>query len=300
VWAARRGRARTLAQTFDHLLSILSFDAPYFEEHGLAVTNVGNPHLMRPLGDADPARLRAHLSLQPDDPILLILPGSRPGEIQRLMPPFGAAAAELKQGRPRLQLVLAAAPTVADAIKVQAATWPYPPHVIEGDALKVDAMAAATVALACSGTVTTELAIAGAPMVVAYKLSPISAFLIRMVIKTRFITLFNIAAGRAVAPELIQEHCTGPELAAALAARLDDEALRLRQIEDQTAALALLGPRDGPDPSERAAEAVIALMDKSRAADVEGHSLKLGLGFRSEGESRRRRWQRSVRSLCSK
>jgi lipid-A-disaccharide synthase len=158
-------------------------------------------------------------------------------------------------------LVLAAAPTVLDAIKTQAATWAYPPHIIEGDELKADAMVAAKLALACSGTVTTELAIAGCPMVVAYKVSALTALLIRMVIKTRFVTLFNIAADRAIAPELIQDGCTGPNLAKALAARLDDEAVRLRQIEEQTAALALMGPRDGPDPSERAADAVVGLME---------------------------------------
>jgi lipid-A-disaccharide synthase len=264
VWAARPGRAKTLAKTFDHLLSILSFDAPYFEQHGLPVTKVGNPHLRRSFDGADPERLRQTLGLTPGDPILLILPGSRPGEIARLTPPFGEAAALLKQDRPKLQLVLAAAPTVIDAIKAQAATWTCPPHVIEDETLKIDAMAAATAALACSGTVTTELAIAGCPMVVAYKVSPLSAFLIRLVIKTRFITLFNIAADRAVAPELIQDDCTGPRLAKALTALLDDDQARLRQIAEQTAALALMGPREGPNPSEKAAEAVISLM-KARA-----------------------------------
>ncbi|HUO22726.1 MAG TPA: lipid-A-disaccharide synthase, partial [Caulobacteraceae bacterium] len=244
---------------------ILSFDAPYFEAHGLAVTKVGNPHLRRDFEGADPARLRAHLGLDLADPILLILPGSRPGEVARLMAPFGEAAALLKHDRPNLQLVLVAAPTVAEAVRAQAAGWAYAPHIIEGEALKADAMRAATLALACSGTVTTELALAGCPMVVAYKLSPLSAFLIRMVIKTRFITLFNIAAGRAVAPELIQDDCTGPRLAQALAERLDNEPLRLAQIAEQTAALALMGPRDGPDPSEKAAEAVIGLMDRAKA-----------------------------------
>ena len=265
VWAARPGRAKTLAKTFDHLLSILSFDAPYFERAGLPVTKVGNPHLMRSFEGADAERARERIGAGPDDPILLVLPGSRPSEVQRLMPPFGEAAALLKASRPGLRIALVVAPNVAETVKAEAAKWPAAPHFIEGEAAKHDAMKAAAVALACSGTVTTELALAGCPMVVAYKVSALSAVLIRLVIKTRFITLFNIASGRAIAPELIQGRCTGPALAEALAARLDDPHLRARQAAEQTAALALMGPRDGPDPSERAAEAVLDLIRQRRS-----------------------------------
>ncbi len=266
VWAARPGRAKTLARTFDHLLSILAFDAPFFEREGLVVTKVGHPALAF-TPDAHPERTRHRLGADKDDQILLILPGSRPGEIARMMPPFGEAAALLKQTRPALQIVVAAAPGVAEAVKAEAAKWPHLPHVLEGESLKQDAVRAATVALACSGTVTTELAVAHCPMVVAYKVSALSAFLIRRMIKTRYITLLNIAADRSVAPEFIQEQCTGPALAGALAARLDSAPLRAEQIAAQTAALALLGPRDGPDPGQRAAEAVLGLL-KARGLDT--------------------------------
>lgn len=266
VWAARPGRARTLAQTFDHLLSILAFDAPFFEREGLPVTKVGHPALVG-TPPADPERVLIHIGADKNDQILLVLPGSRPSEIERLMPPFGQAAALLKQTRPRLRIVLAAAPSVAEAVRTQAAKWPDPPYLLEGERLKQDAMRAATVALACSGTVTTELAMAGCPMVVAYRVSPISAFLIRRMIKTRYITLLNIAADRAVVPELIQDRCTAQALAEALAERLDDAGLRARQIEEQNAALDLLGPRGDGDPSQRAADAVIDLL-KTRGASV--------------------------------
>jgi lipid-A-disaccharide synthase len=122
------------------------------------------------------------------------------------------------------------------------------------------------VALACSGTVTTELALAGCPFVVAYRISGLTYALLKIFIKTRWITLINIAAGREIAPELIQGRCTGPELARALAERIDDEALRRRQIADQSEALAKLGPVGGADPSERAADAVIAIVE-GRAPD---------------------------------
>ena len=265
VWAARPGRAKTLARTFDHLLSILAFDAPFFEREGLAVTKVGHPALTA-TPDAHAERARQRIGADKDDQILLVLPGSRPSEIERLMPPFGQAAALLKQTRPGLQIVLAVAPSVADAVRAQAALWPDPPHLLEGEGLKQDAMRAATVALACSGTVTTELAMAGCPMVVAYRVSRISAFLIKRMIRTRYITLLNIAAHKAVVPELIQDDCTGEALAKAVAERLDDARLRAGQIAEQTAALDLLGPREG-DPAQRAADAVIDLL-KARGVTV--------------------------------
>jgi lipid-A-disaccharide synthase len=122
-------------------------------------------------------------------------------------------------------------------------------------------MRGATLALACSGTVSTELAMAGCPMVIAYRVSGLTYVLLKLAIKTRWITLINIASARGIVPEFIQDRCNGPELAAALAARLDDEALRRRQIAEQTEALARLGPLGGPDPSERAADAVIAIVE---------------------------------------
>jgi lipid-A-disaccharide synthase len=130
--------------------------------------------------------------------------------------------------------------------------------VVEGEGAKLDAMKAATVALACSGTVTTELALAGAPMVVGYRLGRLTHALLKRLIRTPYITLFNIAAQAFVAPELVQDECTGPALAREVAARLDDPALRDHQVAAQNAALDKMG-RGGPDPSEAAADAVLRI-----------------------------------------
>ncbi len=261
VWASRPKRARILAKTVDHLLSILAFDAPYFEQAGLKVTPVGNPTLAKDFSGADRHWLREALGAPAQDPILLVLPGSRRSEITRLMGPFGDAVARLKADHPRLHVVLALAESVAAQTRAAAEAWPVKPYMVEGEASRIDAMCGATVALACSGTVSTELALAGCPMVVAYRVSPLTYALLKFAIRTPWVTLINIAARRFIAPELIQGRCNGPELARALAARLYDEALRLRQIADQTEALGKLGPRDGPDPSERAADAVIAIIE---------------------------------------
>ncbi len=253
VWATRPGRAKTLAATVDHLLSIHVFDAPYFEAEGLPVTFVGNSALTLDFSQADGGRLRAQLGIAPQAPVLLVLPGSRPGEISRVLPPFADAVAILKAARPDLEVVIPAAPTVASTVKEQASGWA---HVVEGESAKLDAMKAATVALACSGTVTTELALAGVPIVVGYRLGALTHAILKRLIRTPYITLFNIAAKDFVAPELVQDDCNGPALAREIALRLDDPALRERQAAAQTAALQKMG-RGGPDPSDVAAEAVL-------------------------------------------
>jgi lipid-A-disaccharide synthase len=259
VWATRPGRARTLARTVDHLLSIHAFDARYFEAEGLPVTFVGNSALSLDFSGADAGRLRAEIGAGADDPILLVLPGSRPSEIERVMPPFEAAVAELKAGRPELHVVVPAAPTVADLVKARVAGWPLQANVVEGEGPKLDAMKAATVALACSGTVTTQLALAGVPMVVAYRVGAMTYAILKPLVRTPYATLFNIAAGSAVAPELIQHDCNGPALAAEVARRLDDPALRAAQVQAQYAALDKMG-RGGADPDEVAAEAVLRMV----------------------------------------
>lgn len=264
VWASRPGRAAVLAKTVDHLLSIHTFDAPFFERVGLPTTFVGNSTLSLDLNDADPMALRRRLAISPEAPVLIVLPGSRRSEIERVMPPFEDAVALLKAARPDLQVIVPAASTVADIVKARVAGWPYRAHVVEGEADRHSAMKAATVALACSGTVTTELALAGAPMVVGYRLGPVTYAILKRLIRTDYVTLFNIAAQAFVAPELIQEDCNGPALAREVALRLDDPALRQAQVDAQDVALDKMG-RGGPDPSEAAALAVLKILGRSEA-----------------------------------
>jgi lipid-A-disaccharide synthase len=258
VWASRPGRARTAARWFDLLLAIHAFDAPAFEREGLRTVFVGDSTLALDFSAAQPERLRREIGAGPDEPVLLVLPGSRPSEIERVMPAFEDAVHRLKAERGGLHVVVPAAPTVADLVKARVAGWPHRAHVVEGEAAKRDAMKAGTVALACSGTVTTELALAGCPMVVAYRLAPVTYAILKRLIRTKYVTLFNIAAQDFVAPEMIQADCNGEALAAEVAKRLDDADLRRRQVERQHAALLRMG-RGGPDPNEAAAEAVLGV-----------------------------------------
>ena len=267
VWASRPGRAKTLARSVDHLLAIHSFDAPYFEPEGLPTTFVGNATLARDFSTADPQRLRAQLGVSAEAPLLLVLPGSRPAEIARVMPSFEDAVARLRAAWPGLEVVVAAAASVAEAVRARMAAWAPGAHLVEGDQARYDAMKAATVALACSGTVTTELALAGCPMVVGYRIGKVTYTLLKPLIRTPYASLINIAAKAEIAPEFIQGRCTGPLLAAAVGARLDDAALRRRQIDQQNAALEVMG-RGMPDPSQTAAEVIANFLE--RRAEIGG------------------------------
>ena len=255
VWATRPGRARTLARTVDHLLALHAFDAPYFEREGLATTVVGNPALERDFSAADGPALRARMGIAPDAPLLLVLLGSRTGEIERLSQPFGDAARRLKDSIPNLAIVVAAAETVETNVRAAVARWPVPVTVTTGEPDRLSAMVTATAALACSGTVTTELALAGCPFVVGYKVDPLTYQIAKRLLRTRWITLINVAAGEEVAPEFLQDACVGERLAETLAPWLTDENRRIAQSLGQDAALRKM--RGETVSAKSAADAVI-------------------------------------------
>ena len=265
VWASRPGRAKTLAAAVDHLLAINKMDLPWFENAGLATTFVGNPSFGIDFSKADGARFRTSIDAVADDPVLLLLPGSRPGEVERLTPCFEQAVELLREGRPKLKTAVVIADTVRDQVMGRIAGWPFRVYPVEGEMQKLDAMKGATVSLACSGTVSTELALAGSPMVIAYRLGELTYWLAKKVVTVRFGTLFNIAADEAIAPEFIQDDCTGANLARAVAERLDDPKLRADQVARQFAALEQMG-RGAGDPSELAADALLAFLNARAGA----------------------------------
>ena len=271
VWATRPGRARTLARTVDALLTLHGFDAPYFEPEGLATTFVGNPALTRDFSAADGLRLRARLGIAADAPMLLVLPGSRSGEIRRMTPPFAEASDLLRRRRPDLQIVVAAAETVEDEVRAGFARWAAGAKLITGERDRLSAMRTATAALACSGTVTTELAMAGCPFVVGYRLDPFTYEIVRRLIRTRYITLVNVAAEDEVAVEFIQGDCRGAALAASLQGLFDDRARARRQVDRQNAALAVM--RGGVDnPTEAAGKAVMDVVRGGATVQLAGRA----------------------------
>lgn len=192
-----------------------------------------------------------------DAKLLLVLPGSRPSEISRMTPVYEATIRKLKTADPALEVAVVAAGTVAQDVASRIASWPFRVHMVD-EAEKYDAMRAATVALATSGTVSTEGS-AGAPMVIAYKIDGLSYQLMKRMVTAKHIILFNIAADDRIAPEFIQNEATPAILAAAVGRLLADPALVAEQARRQTTALELMG-RGGPDPSQLAADAVLRVI----------------------------------------
>ena len=265
VWASRPGRARTLAGAVDHLLALYGFDAPWFEREGLATTVVGSSALHIDMTQADGQAFRARRGIAADTKLLLVLPGSRPSEISRMTPVYEEAVRKLKAMDPALEIAVVAAGTVAGDVAGRVAAWPFRVHLVdEGE--KYDAMRAADVALATSGTVSTELALAGAPMVIAYRIDGLSYQLMKRMVTAKHITLFNVAADDQIAPEYIQHDATPALLASAVGRLLSDPVLAQTQAERQTAALDLMG-RGGSDPSELAADAVLRVIAAKAASE---------------------------------
>lgn len=258
VWASRPGRAKTLAQSVDHLLALYAFDAPWFEREGLETTVVGSQALHVDMSAADPAAFRARRGIAPDADLLLVLPGSRPSEIKLMTPVYEGAVAQLKRANPALEVAVVTAGTVAEDVTGRIAAWPSRVHLVS-EAEKYDAMKAATVALATSGTVSTELALAGAPMVIGYRFQPLSYAIMKPFFTGKYATLFNHAADEEITRELIQKDATPEKVAAEVGRLLSDPEARRVQAERQTAALDLMG-RNAPDPSSLAADAVLRVI----------------------------------------
>jgi lipid-A-disaccharide synthase len=264
VWAWRAGRARRMARWYDHLLVLLPFEPPYFTTVGLSCAYVGHPVVESGADRGDGRRFRAQHGIPPDASLLAVLPGSRRGEIGRLLPVFGAAVARLAAARPGLRVAVPTVDTVAEMVAAGVRDWPAPTLVLRGQAAKYDAFAASDAALAASGTVALELAMAKLPAVVAYRVNALTHGVVRRIVRVRYIHLLNLILGRMAVPELIQRDCTPERLADAVARLLDDQEARAAQVADTQAALREIG-LGTLSPSRRAAEEVLAVIARRGA-----------------------------------
>lgn len=259
VWAWRPGRAREVARFLDRLLALLPFEPPYFEREGLACTFVGHPVVECGADRGDGPGFRARHGLAADVPLLCVLPGSRRGETARLLPIFAETVARLGDRHPGLTAVVPVIGAVGDAVAEAVAGWPVPAIVVRDKAEKYDAFATATAALAASGTVALELALAGTPTVIAYRVSPLTAWLARRLVRVSYACLVNLVLDRPVIPELLQDDCRPERLVAALDDLLGDRTARQTQAEAGRDALVRLG-YGGPSPGARAAAAVLEVI----------------------------------------
>ena len=256
VWAWRPGRAKKIAAFLDHLLVLLPFEPPYFTRESLGCTFVGHPIVEGSIGHGDAERFREKHNIPKGASLLAVLPGSRRGELARLMPVFAATIERLKQKHPALRVVIPAAPGFADAIREQTRAWPVPVTITEDDQDKYDAFAAARASLACSGTVALELAMTRLPSVIAYKISPLTYAAFRRFIRIKYVNLVNLMHDKLVVPEFIQQNCTPDNLAQACDELLTNESARHEQITGLAAVAGWLGQGQFI-PSDRAAETVL-------------------------------------------
>ncbi|MBI1366404.1 MAG: lipid-A-disaccharide synthase [Alphaproteobacteria bacterium] len=264
IWASRPRRVETVRRLFDGVLCLLPFEPSLFERAQVRAVFVGNPNFQRAWrerGDANRFRQSHDLG---DAPLLVVAPGSRATELKRHRRPFGGAVRLLAERLEGLRVAVVVPPHLRAAAERATRKWPGAPIIVTGEE-KADAFAAANAALAKSGTVTTEIAINGTAMVVAYKTDAISAFWARRIMTTPFVSILNVAAQEEIIPELLQERCRAELLAGALWPLLADEEARLDQLEAFPKLLAYLGV-DAGNAASLAADKLLEWMNAPRGA----------------------------------
>ena len=241
------------------VLALLHFEPPYFEEHGLPCDFVGHPVLQSGADSGSAVRFRQKYNISPDRRLLGILPGSRDGEVRRHLPVIQRSL-ELSQIKwEQTDLVVPLADDVSETVRDNMGKWDFNVHFVPG-ADKYDAFAALDSALAASGTVALELALANVPFITIYKMAPLSNYLARRLVRLKYVNLINILLDKQVVPELLLESCKAELIAPALEDVWTKKDVREQQIFDFREALKLLGAGHEP-PGVRAAKAVLDLLD---------------------------------------
>lgn len=264
VWAWRPGRANKMAKVIDHVLALLPFEPPYMENAGMECDFVGHPVASEPIATKDEiARFRADHDLG-NAPILLALPGSRRGEVDRLAPIFGDAIALYLKDRPDMRVVVPSVAHVAETVKAHVKNWPGSPVVVdpsgkspqESEIQKRAAFAASRIALAASGTVSLELAAQSTPMVIAYKLTWLTQKIAERMVKLDTVTLVNLVSETRTVPECLLDDCMPETICAALTSVTESSGA---QEQAMATTMERLG-RGGEAPGLRAARAVLERM----------------------------------------
>jgi lipid-A-disaccharide synthase len=255
VWAWRPGRACAMRTYVDHVLALLPFEpTAHARLGGPRCTYVGHPLVeraatLRPNDDEACQRAAS-------PPVVLVLPGSRNTEITRLLGIFGMATTQIAASRGRVELILPTVPHLLERVRKETANWTLRPRIIVEAQQKAEAFRKARAALAASGTVTLELAVAGVPTVVAYKASLIEEAIVRPLIRVPTIVLANLVLGENVMPEYLQRQATPDRLAAALLPLIADTPERRKQLNAFARLDAIMGIGTTV-PSEKAASVVL-------------------------------------------
>jgi lipid-A-disaccharide synthase len=260
VWAWRASRAARMTRDLDHLLALLPFEPAYFEQHGLACSFVGHPIVEEAGERRDGPRFRRRYGVADEAPLLCLLPGSRRQEIAHHLPVLKDAVALLWQQVPRLRVVLPTLAHLTAQVRREVDGWSVPVLVLEDREERFEAYAASTLAIAASGTVSLEVALAGVPLITIYKTGPLTGWLARRLITVPHVNLVNLILSRPAVPELLQEDCRPERIAASAVRLMTDEQLRREQQAALAEAVAQLGGAGEPPPSHRAAARILEIL----------------------------------------
>lgn len=263
VWAWRPKRAAKVARFLDHMMCLFPFEPPYFEKEGLAATFVGHSVIESDAVNANGALYRKEMKIDPDIPLLAVLPGSRVGEVTRHLPIFRKTVDQLLTLIPDLQVLTVTTGNVAGIVKTELEQWAVPTHIVETSAQKYNAMAAADVALAASGTIALELGVVGTPAVIGYQMNALTVFLGKRLVTAKYASLINILLDKEVMPEHLIDQCTPDNLASSLKPLLLDETARAEQAGQLNKAIQMLGVGGQMTPSQKAAATVLGTLDLS-------------------------------------
>jgi lipid-A-disaccharide synthase len=265
IWAWRPGRIAQIKKCVDLMLVLFRFEAAWYERAGVPCRWVGHPLLDDPAPDAEHDAFARRHRLDADQAVLGVLPGSRAQEVARLLPTMLDAAQLLRASGAVHRVLIAAAPSVdaavVDAAVSRAGDLASAVTVVRGEAPAV--LHASRAAIVASGTATLQAAVVGTPLIMAYRVSPLTAWIGRRLITSPHLALVNVVAGRRVVPELVQDDLTAERLAAAVTPLLADGRaadLMRRELAEVRSSLG------APGASGRAADAVLALLAERRAA----------------------------------
>ncbi len=261
VWAYKAHRAQKVAAIMDCQLTLLPFEPPYFIKEGMRAEFVGHEISWWWKEKGDGAAFRKRYKIDEATPLLAVFPGSRLGEITRLLPIYRDAVKLLHAKIPALEVVLQVPPALATETIRLTADWTVPHFVISDPTEKKDLFAGVTAALAKSGTIGLECALAGLPSITTYKANAITAAFVRRLLKTPFVNLANVLLGREIIPELLQENCTPENIALALTPLLSDENARDVQKQFLRVIPSMLGADQSLSPSDKAASIILGYLN---------------------------------------
>ena len=254
VWAWKPKRIHRCKKHFDGLLALLPFEPKHFEPVNLPCHYVGHSVVEGQAGKGSGMRFKAKHKIAYNDDLITVLPGSRRGEIARMLPVFKQAVERFAEKHPNIQVVIPTLAHLYDTMVASTQNWTVPVTVVVGDE-KFDAFAASKLAIAASGTVSLELALSKCPAVIAYKMSPVTMMVVRRSLLVKYASILNIMADKEIVPELIQTDCTVDNVLARMEDVYQNGRVQIRELTPYVNQLS--GDTAGSTPSENAARVVL-------------------------------------------